>query len=138
MADFPAPQAATSTAPVTAALVAYLLFGIAAVAALAAHGLPVVAPLFGLLGIIGVIIAYVKRDEARGTWVASHFRWLIRTFWYSLLWGVVGGIVLVLLGLVLIGIPIALLIWAVTAIWVVYRVIRGYLLFKDSQPVPGM
>ena len=92
----------------------------------------------GLLGVIAVIIAYVKRDDARGTWVASHLRWLIRTFWYSMLWGCVGGLVLVTLGIILIGIPIALLIWAVASIWVIYRVIKGYLLFKDNRPVPGM
>ncbi len=138
MADFPAPQTINSDVPVTATLIAYLLFGIGAVAALVSSGFPVVAPLFGVLGIVGVIIAYVKRDEARGTWVASHLRWLIRTFWYSLLWAVVGGLVLVLLGIVLIGIPIALLIWAVASIWVIYRVIKGYLLFKDSKAIPGM
>jgi len=42
------------------------------------------------------------------------------------------------LGIILIGIPIAFLIWAVASIWVIYRVIRGYLLFKDSKPIPGM
>jgi uncharacterized membrane protein len=91
----------------------------------------------GLVGIAGLIVAYVKRGDARGTWVASHFTWLIRTFWYSFLWGVVGGIVLLVLGIILIGIPIALLIWAVASIWVIYRVIRGYLVFKESRPMPG-
>ena len=38
----------------------------------------------------------------------------------------------------LIGIPVAVLIWAVAAIWVIYRVVRGYLAFNDSKPVPGM
>ena len=120
-----------------AGLLAYALFGTAAVIALVSHGIPLVAPLMGLVGIAGLIVAYVKRDDARGTWVASHLRWLIRTFWFSFLWGVVGGIVLVVLGIILIGIPIALLIWAVASIWVIYRVIRGYLLFKDSKPIPG-
>ena len=46
------------------------------------------APLVAIAGIVGVIIAYVKRDEARGTWVASHLDWLIGTFWWSLLWSV--------------------------------------------------
>ena len=100
--------------------------------------MPLVAPLMGLVGIAGLIVAYVKRDDARGTWVASHLRWLIRTFWFSFLWGIVGGIVLIVLGIVLIGIPIALLIWFIASIWVIYRVVRGYLLFKDSQPIPGM
>ena len=44
---------------------------------------------------------------------------------------------LLVLGIILIGIPIALLIWAVASIWVIYRVIRGYLLFQESRPIPG-
>ena len=140
MADFPAPAggATVSGPPVSAALLAYALFGTAAVVALISHGFPVAAPLMGIVGIAGVIVAYVKRGDAQGTWVASHLRWLIRTFWYSLLWCFVGGAFLVLLGLILIGIPIALLIWAAASIWVLYRVIRGYLLFKESKPIPGL
>ena len=139
MADFPAPQSAVggSAAPVTAGVLAYALFGVAAVVALVSSGFPAIAPLMGLVGIAGLIVAYVKRGDARGTWVASHFTWLIRTFWYSFLWGVVGAVVLLVLGIILIGIPIALLIWAVASIWVIYRVIRGYLVFKESRPIPG-
>ncbi len=89
-------------------------------------------------GIIGVIVCYVKRDEARNTWVASHLTWLIRTFWWSFLWDMLGLLILIMFGLILIGIPIAFGIWLVTAIWVIYRVVRGYLLFKDSKPIPGI
>ena len=145
MAEFPAPNTSSSdtapaarTPPASGGLLAYALFGGAAVVALLSHGFPFAAPLMGIIGIAGLIVAYVNRDEATGTWVASHLRWLIRTFWFSLLWGVIGGIVLVVLGIVLIGIPIAFAIWAVASIWVLYRVIRGYLLFKDERPVPGM
>jgi uncharacterized membrane protein len=140
MADFPAPNAGTAAAeaPVSAALLAYALFGVAAVVALVSSGFPAIAPLMGLVGIAGLIVAYVKRGDARGTWVASHFTWLIRTFWYSFLWGVVGAIVLLVLGIILIGIPIAFLIWAVASIWVIYRVIRGYLAFKENRPMPGL
>jgi len=140
MADFPVPNPGTAVGspPVSGALLAYALFGTAAVIALVSHGFPFAAPLMGLVGIAGLIVAYVKRDDAQGTWVASHLTWLIRTFWYSFLWGAVGAIVLVVLGIILIGIPIALLIWAVASIWVIYRVIRGYLLFKDGKPIPGM
>ncbi len=126
-------------APVTAALLAYALFGVGALAGLVSSGFPVIAPLMGVIGIAGVTVAYVKRDDARGTWVASHFRWLIRTFWYSLLWGAVGGIVFVLFFVVfLLGPLLAVVIWGAASIWVLYRVIRGYLLFNDSRPVPGM
>jgi uncharacterized membrane protein len=144
MADFPAPapspapDAAAGGPPISAGLLAYALFGTAAVIALVSSGFHFVAPLMGLVGIAGLIVAYVKRGDAQGTWVASHFTWLIRTFWYSLFWGVVGGVVLLVLGIILIGIPIALLIWAVASIWVIYRVIRGYLAFKESRPIPGL
>jgi uncharacterized membrane protein len=140
MADFPAPQSASaaSTVPVTAGVLAYLLYGLGAVSALVSSGMPLIAPLAGLFGIAGVIVCYVKRNEAAGTWVASHFTWLIRTFWWSLAWAVLGWLVMLTLGLILIGIPIALAIWFVAGIWVIYRVVRGYLNFKDSRAIPGV
>jgi uncharacterized membrane protein len=136
MADFPAPQAgvAGNDPPVSAALLAYGLFGVAAVVALISSGFPVAAPLMGLVGIAGLVVAYVKRSDARGTWVSSHLRWLIRTFWYSLLWAAVGAVFAV----TIIGLVVAIPVWAVASIWVLYRVIRGYLLFNDSKPIPGM
>jgi len=120
--------------PVTTALVVYVLFGVAAVAALISHGLPLIAPLFGLVGIIAIIVAYVKRGDAEGTWVASHLRWLIRTFWWSLLWAALGALVFI----TLIGIPIAFAVWIVDTLWVFYRLIKGFLLFQGSRPVPGL
>jgi uncharacterized membrane protein len=142
MADFPPPQSVPApgspVAPVSAGLLAYALFGIGAILEVLGRGIASPFPLLTILGIVGVIVCYVKRDEARTTWVASHFTWLIRTFWWSFLWCIVGGLILVTLGLILIGIPIAFGIWLVTAIWVIYRVVRGYLLFKDSKPIPGV
>jgi uncharacterized membrane protein len=142
MADPSAPETSATPSPsaslISTTLLIYALFGVAAVIALFSHGFPLVAPLMGIVGIVALILAYVKRSDAAGTWLASHYRWLIRTFWFSLLWGVIGGLVLVTLGLILIGIPIAFAIWIITTIWVIYRLIRGYLLFNDSKPVPGM
>jgi uncharacterized membrane protein len=144
MADYQAVPTSTQTQdtsrqpPVNAALLVYALFAITAVIGVASHGFPLFAPLLGLVGIVAIIIAYVKRGDAAGTWVASHFTWLIRTFWWSLLWALLGGLVMITLGLILIGIPIAFGIWAVDTIWVIYRVIRGYLRFHESQPIPGM
>ena len=92
----------------------------------------------GIVGIAGLIVAYVKRDDAQGTWVASHFTLahpdvLVLAALGRDRRGRAAG-----LGIVLIGIPIAIPIWAVASIWVIYRVIRGYLLFKDNKPIPGM
>ncbi len=135
MADLQIENAGTAgSPPVNAATLVYVLFAIAVVGALAAHGLIVFAPLVGLAGIVGVIIAYVKRGDAQGTWVASHFTWLIRTFWWSLLWDMIA----VMLFITLIGIPIAIAILVATSLWGIYRLVRGFLSFKDSEPIAGM
>jgi uncharacterized membrane protein len=142
MADYPAPVTTTATEsrqpPVNATLLVYALFAIAALVGIVGHGMLVGAPLLTLVGIVAVIIAYITRGDARGTWAQSHFSWLSRTFWWSLLWNCIGWLVLFTLGLVLIGIPIAWLIWLATTIWVVYRVVRGYVHFHKSEPVPSV
>jgi uncharacterized membrane protein len=135
MADYPAPASTNSTTesrqpPATGALVAYILFGIAALVGFAGHGF------LSVVGIVGVILAYVSRGDSRGTWVESHLTWLIRTFWWSLLWNVLSG--LVVLGTLFLGYPIAWVIWVATAIWVIYRVVRGFLLFNDRRPIPSV
>jgi uncharacterized membrane protein len=138
MTDLPAPPAAPSASLISTTLLVYALFGVAAVVALLAHGFPPVAPLGGIVGIVAIILAHVKRGDSAGTWLASHYRWLIRTFWFSVLWGVIGAVIFWVLLIVLIGPVIAVVIWFATAIWVLYRLIRGYVLFKDSLSVPGM
>src|SRR5215470_5412754 len=138
MSDTQAPVPAPPPSLITATLVVYALFGAAAVVAIFSHGFPPIAPLGGLAGIIAIIVAYVKRGEAAGTWLASHYRWLIRTFWFSLLWGLVGLLLFFVFAIVIVGLLLGPLVWIATSIWVLYRLIRGYLLFKDSKPVPGM
>lgn len=115
-----------------AALIAYLLFGLAALTQIGGSGIAVPAPLLTFIGVIGVIVAYVKRGDSRDTWVESHMTWLIRTFWWSTLWAVIGWVLFV----TIIGIPFALLLWALVAIWVLYRVIKGVVYFKDQRPIP--
>ncbi|HTL21622.1 MAG TPA: hypothetical protein VL220_12970 [Steroidobacteraceae bacterium] len=85
----------------------------------------------GLPSIVAVIMNYARRSATRGTYLESHFRWQIRTFWYALLWAVV----CVLVALTVIGIPFALLGFAALAIWIVYRVARGWLALKDGRPM---
>ena len=140
MADYQAVPTGSSTEdlsrrpPVTAVLVVYALFAIAAVAAIVGHGMMVGAPLLTIIGVVAVIVAYITRSDARGTWTESHLTWLIRTFWWSFLWNVLGW----LAAITVIGLPVAWVIWVATSLWVIYRVVRGYLLFHDSKPVPGM
>src|SRR5512143_4139894 len=76
--------------------------------------------LTGWPSIIAVILNYVKRSDARGTWLESHFRWQIRTFWYGLIWvGICGLFIVFTLG---IGIIIAWLPLGLVAIWFIYRI----------------
>jgi len=132
------PPATPSASLISTTLLIYALYGIAAIFGFMSSGFPLIAPFFGFLGIAAVVIAYARRGEAAGTWLASHYRWLIRTFWFSLVWASVGMLFMVVLGLILIGIPIAFGIWIAATIWVIYRLLRGYGLFKDSKAIPGM
>ena len=96
--------------------------------ALAGYALQALAFFVGVSAIVAIVLAYVKRDDARGTWLESHFRWQIRTFWFALLGGAIGGITLI----VLIG-------WAIlcaTAVWVIYRIVKGWLALNDGKPLP--
>ena len=81
----------------------------------------------GITWIVAVIIDYVKRDEAKGTWLESHFRWQIRTFWWGLLWGALGA--------VLVFVVVGFLVWAAAAIWVIYRIVKGWLTLNENKPV---
>ena len=83
--------------------------------------------LVGVTAVAAIIVNYLKRDEAAGTWVASHFEWQIKTFWY----GLVGAIVSWLLMIVLIGFPLLLAV----GVWVIYRIVKGWLALADGNPV---
>jgi uncharacterized membrane protein len=91
--------------------------------------------LFGWPSIIAVIVNYVKRGDARGTWLESHFEWQIRTFWFALGWSVVIGAVGLLLAIVLVGIAIWVVGLFVLGIWAIYRIARGWLALRDRRPV---
>ncbi len=92
--------------------------------------------LFGWPSIIAVIINYVKRSEARGTWLESHFRWQIRTFWFALLWALIVGLLSALLAIVLIGIALWVIGLFALGVWAIYRIARGWLALKDGRPLP--
>lgn len=83
----------------------------------------------GITAIIGIMLNYIKREEVAGTWLESHFRWQMRTFWFGLLWAVIGGLTW------LIGIGVLVLI--VNCLWIVYRVVKGWLYFNDNKPMPA-
>jgi uncharacterized membrane protein len=90
---------------------------------------------FGWPSLIAVIINYVKRGEARGTWLESHFTWQIRTFWFALLWTCLVGIVGALLAIVLIGFAIWAVGFFILGIWAIYRITSGWLALNDRRAV---
>ncbi|MCA3217738.1 MAG: hypothetical protein ING59_04105 [Burkholderiales bacterium] len=92
--------------------------------------------IFGWPSIIAVIINYVKRSEARGTWLESHFTWQIRTFWYALLWAAIVLLVSIPLAVILIGIGTWIVGMFALGIWAIYRIARGWLALKDGKPLP--
>ena len=87
--------------------------------------------LTGWPSIIAVILNYVKRGDVRGTWLESHFRWQIRTFWFGLLW--VSVCLLFVIATFGIGIIIAWLPLAFVSIWFVYRIVRGWLALRAGR-----
>jgi uncharacterized membrane protein len=91
--------------------------------------------LFGWPSIIAVIINYVKRGEARGTWLESHFTWQIRTFWFALLWAAAIGAVGAVLALVLVGFAVWIVGFFALGLWAIYRIARGWLALRDGRPV---
>jgi len=95
------------------------------------HGLSLVFSL-GLFSFLPLIVNYLKRDEAIGTFVYSHHRWQIRSFWWYLLWLLVAGAI----GLTIIGIPLAILIGTLAWIWKAYRIIKGWFDLNDNKAMP--
>ena len=89
--------------------------------------------LTGWPSIIAVVFNYVKRGEVRGTWLDSHFRWQIRTFWYGLLW--VGLCILFIIVTLGIGLLIAWLPLAIVSVWFIYRIVRGWSALNARQPM---
>lgn len=81
--------------------------------------------LFGVTFIVAVIINYVKKDDVRGTWLESHFRWQIRTFWFTVFWTIIG----VILTVIIVGFVILL----VVAVWCIYRIVKGWLRLNDEK-----
>ena len=81
----------------------------------------------GITAIIGIIINYVKKEEVAGTWLESHFRWQIRTFWFGLLWAVIGAATAVIL--------IGFAILFANFCWIIYRIVKGWLNLNDNKPM---
>lgn len=89
------------------------------------YGLQAASFLLGFTFIVAAVMSYIHRGEVRGTWLESHFRWQLRTFWFGLLWGALGGITAF--------IGIGYLILAGNAVWLIYRVAKGWMRLADGR-----
>ena len=74
---------------------------------------------------IGLVVNLMKQDDVRGSWLESHFRWQQVTFWYGLLWTV--------LGIVSIPILVGYAVLAVVTVWLIYRIARGWISLVDGK-----
>ena len=124
--------AAPSEGMVTLTHVLYILHGFSALMGVLSSAFIVTAFLTGWPSIIAVIINYVKRGDARGTWLDSHFGWQIRTFWYAVIWVVLAGLLI----LTVVGIPFAWVLLVAVGFWVLYRIIRGWIALTEVRPMP--
>jgi uncharacterized membrane protein len=92
------------------------------------YALQALSFMFGVSALVGLIINYVKREDVAGTVYQSHFDWQIRTFWWGLLWGVLGCLLIIALGL---GFLLLFVAW----VWAIYRVVKGWLKLIEGKPV---
>ncbi|HEX7972112.1 MAG TPA: hypothetical protein VF501_07840 [Thiobacillus sp.] len=82
----------------------------------------------GISAIVAIVLDYIKREDAQGTWMESHFSWQIRTFWWSVLWLVLGAATWIIL--------VGWIVWGVAGVWFIYRIAKGWLNLNDGKPMP--
>jgi uncharacterized membrane protein len=127
------PASATDRSLVNWTTLIYALHAFSIVTGIIGAATVIGAFLTGWPSLIGVILNYVKRGDARGSWLESHFRWQIRTFWFGVLWvGLCGLLVLLTLGigLVVVWIPLVFV-----TLWFVYRILRGWVRLAARRPM---
>lgn len=112
--------------------VMYGLHALSAVGGILTSATIVGAFITGWPSIIAVIINYLTRERVRGTWLDSHWRWQLRTFWFAVLWACLAGVLFI----TLIGIPFALALILGTGLWLLYRVVRGWIALLDRKGLP--
>jgi len=128
-------NAPASESLVTYTNIIYALHTVSVVAGVLSSWTVVFSFIFGIPSIIAVIMNYARRSEVRGTFLESHFTWQIRTFWFAVLWVFVIGAISLALLIVIIGFATWILGAIALAIWIIYRVARGWFALRDRRPV---
>ena len=114
--------------------IAHIVYGLHALSILIGITSPITivgAFVFGIPSIVAVILNNVNQANSRGSFLESHFRWQIRTFWFAAMWILIGAVLFV----TIIGIPLAWILFVSAGIWVIYRVARGWLTLQDRKPM---
>ena len=83
--------------------------------------------LLGVTMLVAIVMNYVKRDDVAGTWLESHFRWQIRTFWYALLWSALGVLTLVFV--------VGFAVLFANLVWFIYRIVKGWIRLNEGRPM---
>jgi uncharacterized membrane protein len=136
----PTPPIVTETPHVDESLVTYthIIYALHALSVLIGLGsfhTIVGGFVWGVPSIVAVVMNYLRRADTRGTYLESHFRWQIRTFWYAVLWDIIIWLVSLPLMLILIGFPLFWAAHVALGIWIAYRVIRGWVSLRDHRPM---
>jgi uncharacterized membrane protein len=140
MTDSPTPPMTAEAPRVDESLVSYTnviyaLHSLSVLIGLTTFHMVVGMFIWGLPSIVAVVMNYARRSATHGTYLESHFRWQIRTFWFAVLWSFVIAAVSIPLVLIVIGIPILFIGYYALAIWIIYRVARGWLALRDKRPM---
>ena len=132
--SYPAPLEAgqPSENMVTVTHLVYALHAFAVFSAVVGSATIIFSFVASLPSIAAVILNYWNQAAVRGTWLESHFRWQIRTFWFAVMWIAVS----VLMALTLIGVPLALGALLLASLWILYRVVRGWWVLIQRRPLP--
>ena len=117
---------------VTVTHLVYALHAFAVFSALVGSTMIIFGFIASLPSIAAVVLNYWNQTAVRGTWLESHFRWQIRTFWFAVLWVVIAG----LMAVTVIGLPFAFVLMLLAGLWILYRIVRGWWVLTQRAPLP--
>ena len=91
------------------------------------YGLYAASLVVGVTCIVAIVLNYIKKDDVVGTMYESHFRWQIRTFWFSLLYGFIGACTF--------WFVVGFIVWGFSFVWFIYRIVKGWLRLTEGKPM---
>jgi len=91
------------------------------------YALYAVSLVVGITAIVAIVMNYIKKEDVAGTWLESHFRWQIRTFWFGLLWTVIGAVTMIVL--------VGWVILIANLVWFIYRIVKGWMRLNENKPM---